>query len=158
MAVRQVANAQCRSILARHKASKVSVAVVGAHACESNGSPGFSWTALASSVLESGFAAVCAGHSSNDFESMGLPSYQHLRPSMSRHDQYPWFDGAAALHCCFACAMGVEINAIVVKQAARTVGGRCFVIGGTQDYFVAAIEFGQPRDQVVREPPPTASR
>jgi hypothetical protein len=33
----------------------------------------------------SAFSAVCAaGHRNNDFENPGLPSYQHLRPSISR--------------------------------------------------------------------------
>jgi hypothetical protein len=34
--------------------------------------------------LETGSADVTLGHSNNDFESMGLPSYQHFRPSIRR--------------------------------------------------------------------------
>jgi len=34
--------------------------------------------------LEVGRDEVSEGHSSNDFESPGLPSYQHFRPSMIR--------------------------------------------------------------------------
>ena len=121
-------HAQWCSILARHNASKVSEAVVS-QACESRGSLGFSATAFASSLPECGCAEVCAGHSSDDFESMGLPSYQHFRPSMRRQDQYPfWFDGIAALHCCFVCPAGIETNEIAVTQAAKTVWGECLVI------------------------------
>jgi hypothetical protein len=42
--------------------------------------------ALASSPLEPDCAGAlaCAGHSNNDFENPGLPSYQHFRPSMRR--------------------------------------------------------------------------
>ena len=77
------AAALCCSTLARQSASKVSESV-GAHACESNGLLGFSVRGLASSPLDAGCTEACAGHSSNDFESPGLPSYQHFRPSMRR--------------------------------------------------------------------------
>jgi hypothetical protein len=71
---------------------------------------------LASSLLESGCAEACAGHSNNDFESMGLPSYQHFRPSMRRQDQYTCeFGDISALHCCFACAVGVPIDKNVAR-------------------------------------------
>jgi hypothetical protein len=54
-------------------------------AWESNGSLDFSVGAVPISKM--GSADAGAGHSNDDFESMGLPSYQHLRPSMRRQDQ-----------------------------------------------------------------------
>src|ERR1700751_2864393 len=121
-------HAQGCSILARHNASKVSEAVVS-QACESRRSLGFSAAAFASSLPECGCAEVCAGHSSDDFESMGLPSYQPFRPSMRRQDQYPlWFVGIAALHFCFCCPAGIETNENSVPEAAKTVGEKCLVI------------------------------
>jgi hypothetical protein len=76
-------NAYCISTLSRHRASKVSESF-SARACESNGLPGFSVTTREASPLETGSADVTLGHSNNDFESMGLPSYQHFRPSIRR--------------------------------------------------------------------------
>jgi hypothetical protein len=91
--------------------------------------PGFSGTTLVSSPSEFGCAEACAGHSNNDFESMGLPSYQHFLPSMTRQDQYPrGFDGIAALHFCFACAVGIPIDESVAMQAAKAINGVCFLI------------------------------
>jgi hypothetical protein len=124
-----LADAQCCSILARQSASKVSELAAGAHAWDSIGSPGFTATELASCSPESACLEVCAGHSSDDFESRGLPSYQHFRPSMRRQDQYPcWFDGAAALHCCFACAVGIQTSELAVMQVAKIIGAERFVI------------------------------
>src|ERR1700730_11064906 len=76
-------NAYRISTLSRHSASKVSE-LFSARACESNGLPRFSVTTLAASRLDAGCADASLGHSSNDFESMGLPSYQHFRPSIRR--------------------------------------------------------------------------
>jgi len=90
---------------------------------------GFSGRALVSSRSDFGFAEACVGHSSKDFESAGLPSYQHLLPSIRRHDQYPCgCDGIAALHFCFACAAGISIDASVAMQAAKAINGVCFLI------------------------------
>jgi hypothetical protein len=69
------------------------------------------------------------GHASKDFESMGLPSYQHCLPSIRRQNQYPCrFGGIAALHFCFACAVGIPIDESVAMQAAKAINGVCFVI------------------------------
>jgi hypothetical protein len=76
-------NASCIFTLSRHRASKVSESF-SARACESNGLPGFSVATLVISRLETGCADASLGHSNNDFESMGLPSYQHCRPSIRR--------------------------------------------------------------------------
>jgi hypothetical protein len=91
--------------------------------------PGFSARTLVSSPSEFGRAEACAGHSNNDFESMGLPSYQHFRPSIRRQDQYPCgFDGIAPLHFCFACAVDIPIDESVAMQAAKAINGFCFLI------------------------------
>ena len=84
---------------------------------------------LESSRSEFGCAEACAGHSNNDFESMGLPSYQHFRPSITRQDQCPCgFDDIAALHFCFACAVGISIDESVAIHAAKVINGVCFLI------------------------------
>jgi hypothetical protein len=84
---------------------------------------------LESSLPEFGCAEACAGHSNNDFESMGLPSYQHFRPSIRRQDQYSCgFDDIEALHFCFACAVGIPIDESVAMQAAKAINGICFLI------------------------------
>jgi hypothetical protein len=119
--------------IARHRVSKVSESS-GAHACESNGLLGFSGKTLVSSLLESsrsefGRAEASAGHSNNDFASMGLPSYQHFRPSITRQDQCPCgFDDIVALHFCFACAVGISIDESVAIHAAKVINGVCFLI------------------------------
>lgn len=69
-------------IRARHRASKLSESSSAA-AWASSGSPGFARRTPPASV-EIGPADASLGHSSNDFESMGLPAYQHFRPSMRR--------------------------------------------------------------------------
>jgi hypothetical protein len=82
-----------------------------------------------SSSSEFGCAEACAGHSSDDLESMGWPSYQHFRSSITRQDQCPCgFDGIAALHFCFACAGGIPIDESVAMQAAKAIIGICFLI------------------------------
>ena len=99
------------------------IELVGADVCESNTLLDFSVRALAISPLESNCADASAGHSNDDFDNIGLPSYQHLRPSMRRQDQYPCeFDGIAALHCCFACAFGTATgeNAATTQAANAT--------------------------------------
>jgi hypothetical protein len=102
---------------------------MGARACESKGLLGFSATTLIGPSSETDCACACAGHSNNDFESMGLPSYQHFRPSMRRQDQYPCeFVGIAALHGCFACAVGMPIGNRVAMQAAKATDRISFVI------------------------------
>ena len=69
------------------------------------------------------------GHSNKDFESMGLPSYQHFLPSIRRQDQYPrGFDGIAVLHFCFASAIGMAIDESVAMQAVKAANGICFLI------------------------------
>jgi hypothetical protein len=109
-------------VRARHSASKLSES--GARAFESKGSFGFSLRTLPGSSLEADRACACTGHSNDDFESMGLPSYQHFRPSMRRQDQYACeFDGIAALHCCFACAVGSPSDENVAMQATKAIGG-----------------------------------
>lgn len=89
-------------------------------ACASNGSDLFV-SALASSSSEfGGWFVACAGHSSDDFDNIGLPSYQHFRPSIIRHDQYPrWFEALDLLHCCFANALASGIELTVTTTAAR---------------------------------------
>jgi hypothetical protein len=54
---------------------------------------------------------------------MGLPAYQHFRPSMRRYDHhFPFgFDGIAALHCCFASAFGIPSNNSAPMKAVRVV-------------------------------------
>jgi hypothetical protein len=84
---------------------------------------------LASSPSESGCTAAGAGHSNDDFESMGLPSYQHLRPSMSRQDQYPCeFDGTEALHCCLPSAAGIQTKESIVTRAVQAIDEMSFII------------------------------
>jgi hypothetical protein len=80
--------------------------------------------------LESNCADASAGHVNDDFDSKGLPSYQHLRPSMRRQDQYPCgFDGIAGLHCCFACAFGATTGeSAATTQAANATDLICFLI------------------------------
>jgi hypothetical protein len=91
--------------------------------------PDLSGRTLVGSPSEFGCAEACAGHSNNDFESMGLPSYQHFRPSIRRQDQYPCgSDGIAALHFCFACAVGISIDESVAMQAAKAINEVCFLI------------------------------
>jgi hypothetical protein len=62
---------------------------------------------LAISPLDFGCAETGARHLNDDFDSMGRPSYQHLRPLMKRQDQYPCRSDGARLHCCFASAFGI---------------------------------------------------
>jgi hypothetical protein len=102
---------------------------VGADVCESK-LLGFSVSALAISSLESNRADASAGHSNDNFDSMGLPSYQHLRPSTRRHDQYPCgFDGIVGLHCCFACAFCTATGEYAATtQAANATDLICFLI------------------------------
>lgn len=91
---------------------------------------------LVTSPLELGRAEACAGHSSIDFESMGFPSYQHFRPSIRRQDQYPCgFDGSAALHCCFASAVGIPIDESAAMQVAKMIDKDCFVIEHLTQWF-----------------------
>lgn len=70
-------------ILARHRASKVSNSF-SANACASSGLLGCAMITPPASPLEPGSRDISVGHSSNDFESMGLPAYQHFRPLMRR--------------------------------------------------------------------------
>jgi hypothetical protein len=95
---------------------------------------------LASSPLDAGCAEACAGHSNNDFESPGLPSYQHFRPSMRRYDHHCpcGFDGIAALHCCFASAVDSPSDESAM-QVATVIAEICFVIWALRDYSIAAI-------------------
>jgi hypothetical protein len=105
-------------------------------ACESNGFPGFSETAPVTSLLEPGCLDGSLGHSNNDFESPGLPSYQHFRPSIRRQDQYPCgFDGIAGLHCCFACAAGIPIDDSAAMHPAKTMHGNGFPILSAETLF-----------------------
>jgi hypothetical protein len=91
--------------------------------------PGLSGTTLVGSPSEFGGAEACADHSNEDFESMGLPSYQHFLPSIRRQDQYPCgCDGIAALHLCFACAVDISIDESAAMQAAKAMNGVCFLI------------------------------
>jgi hypothetical protein len=100
-----------------------------AHACESDALPSFSGRTLVNSPSEFICAEACAGHSSNDLESMGLPSYQHFRWSIRRQDQYPCgFNGIAALHFCFACAVGIPIDESAAMHAAKAINGICLLI------------------------------
>jgi hypothetical protein len=114
--------------MARHRASKLSESS-GAHACESNGLLGFSGGTLARSSSDFGFAETRTGHSNDDFESIGLPSYQHFRPSIRRQDQYPCeLDGLEPVHFCFACAAGISIDESVAMQTAKAINGICVFI------------------------------
>ena len=103
---------------------------VGAEVCGSEGLLDFSVRAIAISPLAFNCADASAGHSNNDFDRLGLPSYQHLRPSMRRHDQYPCgFDGIAVLHRCFACASGAATGEnAATTQAANAIDLICFLI------------------------------
>jgi hypothetical protein len=81
---------------------------------------------LARSPSDFGCAEARAGHSNDDFESMGLPSYQHFRPSIRRQDQYPCgSDGLVPVHFCFACAGDISTIANVTMQAAKAINGIC---------------------------------
>jgi hypothetical protein len=88
-------------------------------------------------------SAACAGHSSDDFESIGLPSYQHLRPSMRRQDQYPCeFDGIEALHCCFANAVAIDIEKNVTVSAVRPTEKTCLVMMHLRSHSVLQLVYG----------------
>jgi hypothetical protein len=91
--------------------------------------PNFSGRTLPNSSSEFGRAEACAGHSNNDLESMGLPSYQHFLPSIRRQDQCPCgFDGIAALHFCSACAAGIPIEESMAMHTAKAIdGGFCLI-------------------------------
>jgi hypothetical protein len=67
---------------------------------------------------------------SKSFESPGLPSYQHFRPSMMRYDHHFPFEleGFAALHCCFASACGIPNNNNTATKAVRVVDEGCVLI------------------------------
>ncbi len=69
-------------IRARQRASKLSESSSAA-ACASIGSLVFAIKTPPASG-EPGAADASLGHASNDFESMGLPAYQHFLPSMRR--------------------------------------------------------------------------
>jgi hypothetical protein len=106
------------------------IELVGSDVSESNELVDFSVRALAISPLEPNCADASSGHSNDNFDNIGLPSYQHLRPSMRRQDQYPCeFDGIAALHCCFACTFGTATGEnAATTQAANATGLICFLI------------------------------
>ena len=99
---------------ARHNDSKLS-ASSGSDARESNRSLDFSVSAV--------IGLAGRDHCNNDFEIAVLPSYQHFRPSIRRHDhQCPCASkGRAILHC-FACAAGATIGKTVIMQAANATG------------------------------------
>jgi hypothetical protein len=82
-----------------------------------------------SSTERDGWSVACVGHSNSDFDSIGFPSYQHLRPSIRRQDQYPcWFEGAEMLHCCFAKAVVVSIGGkVMTVNVDRTIEKNRFV-------------------------------
>jgi hypothetical protein len=103
---------------------------VATDVCEPSALRDFSVSALAISPLESNCADASAGHVNDDFDNKGLPSYQHLRPSMRRQDQYECeFDGIAALHCCFACAVGTATGEnAATTQVANATDLICFPI------------------------------
>jgi hypothetical protein len=103
---------------------------VDADVCVSNVLLDLSVSALAISPWESNCADTSAGHSKDDFDNIALPSYQHLRPSMRRQDQYLCeLDGIAALHCCFACAFGTATEKdAATTQAANATDLICFLI------------------------------
>lgn len=143
-------NAYCMLTLSRHRASKVSKSS-RAQACESNGLPSFAVAAFASAAAETGCGDASFGHSSNDFDSMGLPSYQHFRPSIRRYDhQRPCvFEGVAALHCCLACALGIPTGKSVAIQTAKAIGGSFLICA-----LVAAGGSQRPPNRGGRELPP----
>jgi hypothetical protein len=96
---------------ARHNDSKLSAAS-GSDARETNGLLGLSVSTVIGVAGED--------HCNADFEITVLPSYQHFRPSIRRHDhQCPCGSkGRAILHC-FACAVGTTIGKTVMMQAAK---------------------------------------
>src|SRR5262245_31556472 len=69
--------------------------------------------ARAEGLADAGRAAafVSAGHSSKSLEIIGLPWYQHLRPSIIRQDQKPP-EPALVLHCCLASAVPPMMSAV----------------------------------------------
>jgi hypothetical protein len=112
-------NLQCSKTLARHNASKESASSF-AHACAFSGLSRCSEITFTTS-LRNGRAGTLLGHSSKDFESIGLPSYQHFRPSMIRYDHHFPFDGAEALHCCFASTLVIPNDDSAPMQAAAAI-------------------------------------
>jgi hypothetical protein len=91
---------------------------------------GCSGNVLAISPSDFGCTETGVRHSNDDFDNKGWPSYQHLRPSMKRHDQYPCrFDGAE-LHCCFASAFGTMTgeNKATTQTTNATDDLICFLI------------------------------
>src|SRR5882724_9229771 len=102
--------------------------------------------------LRDGCADAPLGHSSKDFESPDLPSYQHFRSSMSRYDHhFPFgFDGIAALHCCFASTLGMPNNS-AATQAVRVIDESCLLIWASRSNCVAASGSQQPSHRGVRE-------
>ncbi len=99
---------------------------------------------LFDSTSESGRAEAIAGHSNADFESMGLPSYQHFRPSTRRQDQYAdEFDRITSLHCCFACADGVQNDGMAAIQAAKAIDRNCSVIEHLMKQTIWEVQEGR---------------
>jgi hypothetical protein len=138
-------------ILARHSASKESGSSF-AHACAFSGLARCSEITFTTS-LRNGRAGTFLGHSSKDFESIGLPSYQHFRPSMIRYDHhFPLgLDGTAALHCCFASTFVTPNDDSAPMQAAAATDGSCFLICSSRSSLVAADGLQRPSHRGVRE-------
>src|SRR4051794_13465327 len=83
---------------ARHRASKVSSSL-GAKACASKALLLLSFSIVTIPSSDSVCDGARASHWSNDLDILGLPSYQHFRPSMMRHDHHVWASGGfSALH------------------------------------------------------------
>src|SRR5262249_53572595 len=83
-------------------------------------------TGRAAALVSTGRAAalVSADHSSSSLDIIGLPSYQHLRPSIMRQDQKPP-EPALVLHCCLASAVPPMMSA--VTPAAIAIDGSSFL-------------------------------
>jgi hypothetical protein len=97
---------------------------------------GCSGNVFAISSLDFGYAETGARHFNDDFDSMGRPSYQHLRPSMKRQDQYPCRSDGARLHCCFASAFGIASGEnMATTQATKATDLIFFLIVKSYSFF-----------------------
>ena len=102
---------------------------MGSCAWASNGLRSCSGSVFAISPLDFGCTETGARHLNDDFDSIGRPSYQHLRPSMKRQDQYPCRSDGARLHCCFASAFGIATGVnIAITQATNATDLIIFLI------------------------------
>jgi hypothetical protein len=74
--------------------------------------------------MDTARAGAAAGHRNSAFEIWALPEYQHFRPSISRHDQCPPWEGAATRHS-RTCAAGATVGSSDTMATARKAAWSC---------------------------------